>query len=204
MNNSGNHGNHNEPHNTQNNISEHGTPPKGINDMLGFKSQAVDNIVAHSPQTASHSGIAKAGGLLGRHLPGGMGVAIGTAVAAEQAMSGDRIGAAMTATSTALATVPGVGTVASFAVDGVQAALQTSGAMSSLNRSLGFSQDSHKTNKQIDETSTYAKNIDQKMDAMSAEQQMRDWDQEAKDKVNRQKMEDSVKTIIDEAIKKKK
>ncbi len=45
-------------------------------------------------------------------------------LAAEQAMAGDKVGASMTLVSSAVTSVPVVGTAASFAIDAVQTRMQ--------------------------------------------------------------------------------
>lgn len=65
-----NHSQPQEPHGTQNNITEHGTPPKTVNEQLGMKSTPHEQSIPH-PQTVSSSGgsykaaLGKIGAMLG-------------------------------------------------------------------------------------------------------------------------------------------
>jgi hypothetical protein len=88
--------------------------------------------------TKEHAGsiMGHIGHYLGRKIPFGVGTAITAGFAAEQAYSGDKIGAAMTAASGAAAAIPAIGTVASLAIDGAQIIMQTTGVMGKLNGML--------------------------------------------------------------------
>ena len=194
---------HNQHHGSGGQTFEHqnhNTPPSGYSERPS--GLLVPDSISHSPNTVNHipsNGVfSKLTSYVGRHLPGGAGVAVGTAVAAEQAMSGDKIGAAMTMASTATATIPGIGTAASFAIDAAQMGMQATGISNKLNSA--FTQDTHKTTQHIENTANTTKQLELDMQQVKSDQLMNQWD--TKDTLEKQQFTmDELREMLQEAKK---